>query len=77
MIPGRRGRCGRRIRRRLLRLLHKPVGRCMDYRPTADEIEAAWAVMHDGAQMYGSAYRLTERALIAARLARQDQLDIN
>jgi hypothetical protein len=42
------------------------------YRPTADEIEAAWAVMRDGAEMNGGAMRLTERALIAAAEARRD-----
>ena len=45
------------------------------YRPTADEIEAAWAVMHDGAHMNGGAYRLTERALIAAHKARAAELE--
>lgn len=45
-----------------------------EYQPTADEIEAAWAVMHDGAEMNGGAYRLTERTLIAAHDARVAEL---
>lgn len=44
------------------------------YYPTADEVEAAWAIMHDGAEMNGGAYRLTEDALVAAHNARTAEL---